>query len=148
MSGNIREMTTEECRALLAPGGVGRVALATARGISIVPVNFTVHQENAIVFRTAPYSELGTYGRGVEAAFETDQLDYTSRKGWSVVAHGQLMLVDDPDEVYDIRQAADPWPWAAGQRSLYMKLTWSEISGRRIEDPAVSEPTPGGRRVR
>jgi nitroimidazol reductase NimA-like FMN-containing flavoprotein (pyridoxamine 5'-phosphate oxidase superfamily) len=148
MSGTIRELSTEECRKLLATGGVGRVALNTGMGVRIVPVNFTVFQEDAIVFRTAPYSELGTYGGGVDAAFETDQLDYTTRKGWSVIAQGHLTFVDDPDEVHDIRGAADPWPWAAGPRSLYMKLTWRELTGRRIEDPEPPAPTSGGRRLR
>lgn len=147
MSGTIRELSTEECRQLLATGGVGRVALNTVMGVRIVPVNFTVYQD-AVVFRTAPYSELAAYGDSVDAAFETDQLDYTSRKGWSVIALGRLTFVDDPDEVHDIRDAADPWPWASGPRSLYMKLTWRELSGRRIEDPDPAAPTSGGRRVR
>ena len=24
------------------------------------------------------------------------------------------------------------WPWAAGQRNLYMKVTWRDLSGRRV----------------
>jgi nitroimidazol reductase NimA-like FMN-containing flavoprotein (pyridoxamine 5'-phosphate oxidase superfamily) len=148
MSGTIRELSTDECRELLATGGVGRVALNTVMGVRIVPVNFTVYQQDAVVFRTAPYSELGAYGGDVDAAFETDQLDYTSRTGWSVIALGRLTFVDDPDEVHDIRNAADPWPWAPGPRSLYMKLTLRELSGRRIEGPDPAAPTSGGRRVR
>ena len=66
---------------------MGRVAMATPVGPRIVPVNYTLHGD-AIVFRTAPYSELSTYGWNTELAFEVDHLDSRPTQGWSVVAVG------------------------------------------------------------
>jgi uncharacterized protein len=125
------EMTVEECLELLNGGVVGRVALSTPVGPRIVPVNYAMYGD-AIVFRTAPYSELGTYGWNTEVAFEIDQIDYEKHQGWSVVATGRAELVEDPDEVADIRRTWDPRPWASGQRNLYLKIVWRNLTGRRL----------------
>jgi len=125
------ELTHEECRELLGTVVVGRVAMCTPMGPRITPVNYTLHGE-AIVFRTAPYTELGTYGRDTELAFEIDNIDYEHHRGWSVVAIGRGHIVEDPEEVQEIRDISDPRPWVAGQRHLYMKLEWRDLTGRRI----------------
>jgi nitroimidazol reductase NimA-like FMN-containing flavoprotein (pyridoxamine 5'-phosphate oxidase superfamily) len=125
------ELTIEECLELLSGGVIGRVALSTPVGPRIVPVNYAVY-DDAIVFRTAPYSELGTYGWNNEVAFEVDHIDYERHQGWSVVVLGRAELVEDPQELRDIKQRWDPRPWAGGQRNLYMKLTWHDVTGRRL----------------
>ena len=90
------ELTIDECLELLNSGLVGRVALSTPVGPRIVPVNYAMYGD-AIVFRTAPYSELGTYGWNADVAFEIDNIDYEKHQGWSVVAIGRAELVEDPD---------------------------------------------------
>ncbi len=126
------ELTVDECLDLLRTNIIGRVALSTPVGPRIVPVNYAMHGDDAIVFRTAPYSELGTYGWNTELAFEVDHLDYDAHQGWSVVAFGRGELVEDPVEVDDIRRAWDPRPWAEGQRHLYLKLDWRDPTGRWV----------------
>jgi hypothetical protein len=59
--------------------------------LRIVPVNFVV-ADGSIVFRTTPYSELGTYGWRCDLTFETDQLDHATRSGWSVLAVGRAEM--------------------------------------------------------
>ncbi len=136
------ELTIDECLELLGGGVLGRVALSTPVGPRIVPVNYAMHGD-AIVFRTTPYSELGTYGWNADVAFEVDHIDYDKHQGWSVVAIGRAELVEDPDEVADIRKSWDPRPWAAGPRNLYMKVVWRDVTGRRIGNdwsPATMSP--------
>ena len=125
------ELTVDECLELLNSNVVGRVAISTPVGPRIVPVNYAMHGD-AIVFRTAPYSELGTYGWNADVAFEIDHIDYDKHQGWSVVAIGRAELVEDSDEVADIRRTWDPRPWASGQRNLYMKVVWRDLTGRKI----------------
>ena len=129
---NIQELTVDECLDLIGAGGIGRVGVTTATGPHIVPVNYAMYGEDAIVFRTTPYSELGSQGSHVEAAFEIDNIDFEKHEGWSVVATGRLEIVEDPEEVADIRRTADPGPWAVGQRHLYFKLRWVNLTGRHI----------------
>ncbi len=127
------ELTVEECVGLLRSGVIGRVALSTPMGPRIVPVNYAVY-EDTVVFRTTPYSELGTYGWNTDLAFEIDHLDYEKHQGWSVVAIGRAELVEDPEELREIRAHWDPTPWAGGRRHLYLRLRWRDISGRRLGD--------------
>ena len=124
------ELTVNECLGLLDGGVVGRVAFSTPLGPRIVPVNYAMY-DGAVVFRTTPYSEIGTHGPRNEAAFEVDHLDYEHQQGWSVVALGRLEELG-PEEVDDLRKVWQPRPWAAGHRNLFLKLVWRELSGRRI----------------
>jgi nitroimidazol reductase NimA-like FMN-containing flavoprotein (pyridoxamine 5'-phosphate oxidase superfamily) len=134
------ELTVEECLKLLHGGMVGRVAMCTPVGPRIVPLNYAMY-DDAIVFRTVPYSELGTYGWNTELAFEVDHLDYEKHQGWSVVAVGKSEIVDDPDELREIRAGWDPTPWAGGRRHLYLRLRWRDLTGRRVAVDWTPETT-------
>jgi nitroimidazol reductase NimA-like FMN-containing flavoprotein (pyridoxamine 5'-phosphate oxidase superfamily) len=128
-----REIDRDECERLLRAGVVGRVALSTPDGPHIIPLNYSV-VDDAIVFRTASYSLLGTYGRNAQLAFEIDHFDYADQRGWSVVARGRGDAMVDSAEIQAIRDQWPPRPWADGVRSLFFKLHWSEITGRRLGD--------------
>ncbi|MGA9746876.1 MAG: pyridoxamine 5'-phosphate oxidase family protein [Nocardioides sp.] len=141
------ELNPEECLELLHANVVGRVAYTSPAGPRIVPLNYAMHR-GAIVFRTTPYSELGTYADGSELAFEVDHLDYEHHQGWSVVAEGRGSRVDDPDEVAEIRRTWDPRPWAGGSRLLYVRLDSRTVTGRRLGgDWTFETASPVRRRV-
>jgi nitroimidazol reductase NimA-like FMN-containing flavoprotein (pyridoxamine 5'-phosphate oxidase superfamily) len=139
-------LSTSECRDLLEEGVVGRVAMATPVGPRIVPVSYRVHGD-AIVFRTAPYSELSTYGWDTDLAFEVDELDHEAHAGWSVVAIGRAHVVDDPEEVRMIRRENEPQPWASGSRHLYVKLAWRQLTGIRLGDDRTEQVEVSRRHV-
>jgi nitroimidazol reductase NimA-like FMN-containing flavoprotein (pyridoxamine 5'-phosphate oxidase superfamily) len=125
------ELSDAQCRELLSAGVVGRVALCTPVGPHIVPVNYTI-VDDSVVVRTTPYSVLGAQARGALLAFEVDQLDYQSQRGWSVVAVGRAEAITAADELHQIRRAWEPDAWAAGTRNLFLRLRWSQITGRRL----------------
>jgi nitroimidazol reductase NimA-like FMN-containing flavoprotein (pyridoxamine 5'-phosphate oxidase superfamily) len=125
------ELPTEECRDLLAAGVVGRVAVCTPIGPHVVPVNYAV-VEDSIVVRTSPYSVLGSHARGSILALEIDQFDYERQRGWSVMARGRAEAVTSAEELEHIRSVWAPQAWAAGQRNLYLRIRWSELTGRRL----------------
>jgi len=125
------ELTTDECRDLLSAGLVGRVAICTPVGPHIVPVNYGV-VDDSIVLRTSPYSVLGSHARGSILALEVDQFDYERQRGWSVVARGRADAITGADELNHVRDAWDPRTWASGQRNLYLRIRWSELTGRRL----------------
>ena len=127
----LADLPYDKCRDLLSGGVVGRAAVCTPAGPRIVPVNYGV-VDDAVVFRTTPYSVLGTYARSTALAFEVDHLDYEQQRGWSVVAVGRANVVEDPEEIEQIRRVWNPRPWAGGIRQLYVRLRWEELTGRRI----------------
>ena len=127
----IRDLSTQECRMLLSSGVVGRVAISTPTGPHILPVNYSMVDEDIIV-RTTPYSLLGTHGRGSTVAFEIDQFDYEQHIGWSVVARGRADLIGDSEQIAHIREQWQPVPWASGTRNMYLRVVCSELTGRRL----------------
>ena len=126
-----RELSTRECELLLRAGFAGRIAVSTPAGPHLVPVNYTV-VDDAIIVRTSPYSLLGTYGREAMLAFGIDGLDRYHRRGWSVQARGRVHAVIDRAEVERIREVAEPQPLADGARTLYLRLRWTELTGRKL----------------
>ncbi len=137
-----RELSARECEALLRSGVAGRVAIATPTGPQILPVNYTV-VDDTIVIRTSPYSMLATHGRDSMFAFEIDAFDRENRRGWSVQARGRAEVVTERAALERIREVAEPQPWVTGSRSFYLRLRWSELTGRQVGEywnPLHDEP--------
>lgn len=133
--GVLHDLSEHECRAHLVDRQVGRAAVVAPDGPHIIPVNYAVVDE-AIVFRTSPFSLLATYGRDAVIAFEIDHFDEVSRQGWSVLARGRTDAVLDSRQIDHIRRIWEPTPWAGGIRNLFLRLTIRELSGRRVGDSA------------
>ncbi|WP_043630235.1 helix-turn-helix domain-containing protein [Nonomuraea candida] len=126
-----------ECRHLLEPGGVGRIAFVGRYGPTVLPVNFRM-SEGAIVFRTEPGGstdeDLRTGMQDVEykVAFEVDRIEELTRGGWSVLAQGSLHHVTEEDERASAA-ATGVEPWVGGQREQYLKIVPTRLTGRRIK---------------
>lgn len=127
----VKELPYAECLRLLNQHDVGRVAVCAPDGPQIVPVNYVVDAES-IVFRTAPYSVLGSHADGARLAFEVDSLQEADQTAWSVVALGTGHLIEDPFELARLREHGGPQPWAGGARPMHVRLTWHHLSGRRV----------------
>ena len=135
---DLRVLSPEECLSLLGPGGVGRVGFTSAEGVVIVPVNFAMAGK-AIVFRTAPDTLLAVHGNAL-VSFEADWLDEARREGWSVLVMGHAHKVASEHEVQRLEHATGLEPWAGGARDVYVRITPSRISGRRIRQAGPSLP--------
>lgn len=141
----VRELSRSECETLLRRGVFGRVAISTPSGPHIVPMNYAV-SESSVVVCTTPYSLLGTYGRDSMLAFEVDHVEHARQRGWSVVVRGRAEPVEDPDELHTMVRVL-PRPWAAGRRSLYLRIALTEVTGRRLGEGWDLEGTLPVRRV-
>ena len=126
----LRDLEPEECRALLSTHGVGRVAVTTAEGPAVVPVNYEV-VDDAIVFRTVP-GALPAAAVGAEVAFEVDRMDEAMSRGWSVLAVGPARAVTEPGEARRLTERAHTTPWAGGERELWVSIRPARLTGRRI----------------
>lgn len=124
-------LSTAKCEELLRAAIVGRVAYNTDEGPQIVPVNYTTVGA-AVVFRTAPDTQLGRHAIGRALAFEIDQVDYADHKGWSVVATGTGELIEDTAALEEATPFWNPRPWVDGERFRYVRLPWTRLTGRRV----------------
>ena len=127
----ISKLTLTECRRLIAPGGVGRIAFGTLSGPVVVPVNFAVLADT-IVIRTAEGSIIDGHA-DEDVALEVDHIDEALCQGWSVLVRGAAHRVSHPAELHRLQEDATIWPWPGGEREVYVRIVPSQITGRRIE---------------
>jgi len=127
----MNKLTPAECRRLIAPGGVGRIAFNTATGPVVYPVNFAVVADT-VVIRTGEGTVLEGHA-DEQVALEVDHIDEALCQGWSVLVRGQAHRVAHPAELWHLREDAVVWPWADGAREVYLRIVPAKVTGRRIE---------------
>jgi nitroimidazol reductase NimA-like FMN-containing flavoprotein (pyridoxamine 5'-phosphate oxidase superfamily) len=132
----LEELDEAECLRLIASGGIGRIGFSGRYGPTVLPVNYQLY-EGTIVFRTAQDSatdedlRTGIANAEYKVAFEIDDFDTAARTGWSVLIQGSAHHVDSDAERASVAGAGvDPWP--DGDRELFLRITPSRVTGRRV----------------
>jgi uncharacterized protein len=129
----MEELDEDECRRLLAERHLGRLAIPDFGGPVIFPVNYVVDQD-LVIFRTDPGSKLDAATERESVAFEVDAVDESTRTGWSVVVRGTLAELTDPADLARLR-TLPLYPWAPGEKTRYVRVRPSSVTGRRIRIP-------------
>ncbi|MGD9960768.1 pyridoxamine 5'-phosphate oxidase family protein [Nocardioides sp.] len=127
--GHLMEMSRSECLEALATRPVGRVAYSDADGPVVTPVNFALDGED-VLFRIASWTSLarGLHGR---VAFQVDDFEEYTQSGWSVLVRGQVSFIDH-DSSGPGPAVNRPTPWAEGRRDLLVRLSPTQVTGRRL----------------
>jgi nitroimidazol reductase NimA-like FMN-containing flavoprotein (pyridoxamine 5'-phosphate oxidase superfamily) len=134
-SSGLEVIALAECVALLESTEIGRIAVSTAAGPRIYPINYHWDGE-AIVFRVAPDSTVAS-SEGSSCAFEVDGSDLRRRRGWSVIALGEPTVVDpdeNPETVKRLERLA-LYPWVPGTKDRWLRLIPAPLTGRRTVHP-------------
>jgi len=124
----LEELSRDECLQLLRESVVGWVAFPDDGGASLVPVNYVLHHQEAVV--------LTDYGTKLAAAAQNRGMslgiggfDAAGRTGWSVVVQGRSRLVGD-DLVNPDLPAIDARALRGGGVRIAIQL--DRVSGRRV----------------
>jgi nitroimidazol reductase NimA-like FMN-containing flavoprotein (pyridoxamine 5'-phosphate oxidase superfamily) len=131
----IEDLEDDECLALIAGGGIGRIAYTSRFGPAVLPVNY-VWRDGAVVFRTAANGPLdedlrtGIANADYKVAFEIDSIDQAAQQGWSVLIQGPAHHVTGAEE--DAARETGVESWAPGDRELFVRIVPSRITGRRV----------------
>ncbi len=132
----LEHLDEAECMRLIAPGGIGRVAYTGTYDLTVLPVNYKLHQ-GAILFRTAAENltvkdlRTGIEGSEYRVAFEVDDFSHGTRDGWSVLVQGPAHHLDNEAERADALTAGvEAWP--GGERDHFIKIRPMRVTGRRI----------------
>jgi nitroimidazol reductase NimA-like FMN-containing flavoprotein (pyridoxamine 5'-phosphate oxidase superfamily) len=123
-------LSPEQCHDLLRRNDLGRVAVTVAALPAIFPVNYAL-LDGDIVFRTGDGTKLRVAVEHAVVAFQIDHYDRSMASGWSVLAVGLAQEVTDPDEL-DRAARLGLRPFAAGDRSHFVRIRPEFLSGRRI----------------
>jgi nitroimidazol reductase NimA-like FMN-containing flavoprotein (pyridoxamine 5'-phosphate oxidase superfamily) len=140
----IEELGEAECLWLVSQNQVGRIAYSGRYGPTVLPVNYRLH-EGSVVFRTGVDSAMdadlrtGISDADYKVAFEVDEINAELREGWSVLIQGPAHHVE-PGAGREAAERAGVEPWPGGEKELYIRITPSRVTGRRIRraGPPVS----------
>ena len=137
MSDNVLETLDEaECLRLISPGGIGRLAFTGRFGLTVLPVNYKLH-DGSILFRTAQDSptgedlQTGIAHAEYQVAFEIDNFNQAAHEGWSVLIHGPAHQMTTDTERALVEESGVE-PWGPGPKELAIRITPDRITGRRL----------------
>ena len=125
-----------ECLRLISPGGVGRIVYMGRYGLTVLPVNYKLHQ-GSILFRTGQDSptgedlQTGIAHAEYQVAFEIDDINPAAHEGWSVLIHGPAhQMTTDAERALVEESGVEPW--GPGPKELAIRITPDRIAGRRL----------------
>ncbi|GHD97183.1 MULTISPECIES: pyridoxamine 5'-phosphate oxidase family protein [Streptomyces] len=127
----IRELERQECLRLLAKAPVGRIVHTRHALPAVLPVNFGLDGDGAVLLRTSAASELARAVDGAVVAFEADEVDPLAHSGWSVVVTGPAAVVTDPGEHRRLVRGG-PRSWAPSPREVFVRIEPELVTGREL----------------
>ncbi|MEU9558662.1 pyridoxamine 5'-phosphate oxidase family protein [Streptomyces fumanus] len=126
-----RELNRQESLRRLARAAVGRIVHTRDALPAVLPVNFLLAEDGAVLLRTSASSELVRAVDGAVVAFEADEVDVAAQSGWSVVVTGPASVVTDPDEhAHLVRTGPRSWvPWPV---EVFLRIEADLVTGREL----------------
>ena len=126
-----RELDLEECRQRLARAALGRIVHTRDALPAVLPVNYLLDPDGAVLLRTSAASELVRAIDGAVVAFEADEVDVASRSGWSVVVTGPASVVTDRTEHARLVRTG-PRSWVAWPVEVFVRIEPELVTGREL----------------
>jgi uncharacterized protein len=127
----LRDLSREECLALLEHAAIGRIGYVVDGLPVILPVNFVLFKDD-IVFCTAKGGTLAWLSNRRRVAFEVDESHPAEREGWSVLVHGSAHEVTDPEQLDELR-AGPLQSWVRTPEEHWVRINVEAISGRALD---------------
>ena len=132
----LEQLDEAECLRLISPGGIGRIVYMGRYGLTVLPVNYKLHQ-GSILFRTGQDSptgedlQTGIAHAEYQVAFEIDNFNPAAHEGWSVLIHGPAhQMTTDAERALVEESGVEPW--GPGPKELAIRITPDRIAGRRL----------------
>ncbi|WP_329438526.1 pyridoxamine 5'-phosphate oxidase family protein [Streptomyces canus] len=126
-----RELGRQECLRLMAKAPIGRIVYTRRALPAVLPVNFTLDGDGAILLRASAASELVRAIDGAVVAFETDDVDAARHSGWSAVVTGTATVVTDPRE-HERLARTGPVPWVPAPQEVFVRIEPELVTGREL----------------
>lgn len=126
-----RELDRQECMRLLPKAPVGRIVYTRQALPAVLPVNFWLDHDGAVLMRISAASGLVRAIDGAVVAFEADQVDADTHSGWSVVVTGEATVVTDPAEHTRLLDTG-PSSWAPAPHEVFVRIDPELVTGREL----------------
>ncbi|UXY31851.1 pyridoxamine 5'-phosphate oxidase family protein [Streptomyces sp. HUAS TT20] len=126
-----RALDRPECLRLLGKVPIGRVVYTRKALPAVLPVNFSVDADSAVVLFTSSGSDLVRAIDGVVVAFEVDDFRAETQSGWSVVVTGRAGIVTDPAE-HERLSRTGPRSWMPVRDGVFVRIESEIVTGREL----------------
>ncbi|MET9046465.1 pyridoxamine 5'-phosphate oxidase family protein [Streptomyces sp. NPDC004362] len=126
-----RELDRQECLRLLAKVPVGRIVHTRQALPAVLPLNFSLDGDGAVLLRTSAASELVRAIDGSVVAFEADEVDAVAHSGWSVVVTGPAAVVTDPVDRERLTRTG-PRSWVTSPEEVFVRIEPELVTGRAL----------------
>ncbi len=126
-----RELERQECLRLLATAPLGRIVHTRHALPAVLPVNFGLDDDGAVLVRTSAASELARAVDGAVVAFEVDEVDARAHSGWSVVVTGTAALITDPAHHRRLIRNG-PRSWVPWPEEVFIRIEPELVTGREL----------------
>ncbi|MFD5515667.1 pyridoxamine 5'-phosphate oxidase family protein [Streptomyces sp. NPDC127066] len=127
----MRELGRQECPDRLGDAPIGGVVHTRDALPAVLPVNFRLDADSAVVLRTSADSEPARTIDGVVAEFEADAVDATAHSGRSVVVTGHAQVASDPAG-HDRLTRTGPRSWVASPSEVFIRIASEPVTGREL----------------
>ncbi|MFE5211498.1 pyridoxamine 5'-phosphate oxidase family protein [Streptomyces sp. NPDC056600] len=133
LNDGFRELDRPESLRLLGTAAIGRIVHTRQALPAVLPVNFCLDDDGAVVLRTSAASELARAVDGTVVAFEADEVDRAARSGWSVLLTGAAEVVTDPAEHRRLAERG-PRSWVAvpPRQEVFIRILPELVTGRKV----------------
>lgn len=92
----VSELSVEQCWERLEQEEIGRLAYRLVDEVHVVPINYVVDDDAALLFRTESGNKLLAAALHSEVAFEIDW--FGAHRAWSVIARGRLRVLEEDEQ--------------------------------------------------
>ncbi|GAA2245969.1 MULTISPECIES: pyridoxamine 5'-phosphate oxidase family protein [Streptomyces] len=126
-----RELGRQECLRLMTKVPVGRIVFTRGALPAVLPVNFGLDDDGAVLLRTSAASDLVRAVEGAVVAFEADDVDAARQSGWSVVVTGSATVVTDAAE-HERLARTGPASWVPAPQEAFIRIEPELVTGREL----------------
>jgi uncharacterized protein len=140
----LEHLNPRDCWDLLTATPVGRIGVLNDSAPEIYPVNHVVDRDT-LVFRTDPGTKLRSLLHSPAVCYQIDSINPQDATGWSVLVKGRAAEITNPDDLRHVRFLPLRY-WALGDKVHWIRITPTEVTGRRIwsrRDPVRSPADRG-----
>ena len=124
-------LSTQDSLRLLGSVPLGRIAYTDRALPAVQPVPFGI-DGGAVIVRTGDESKLAALADKAVVAFQADQLDPETYRGWAVTVVGRADLVTDPDETERLSQLIEPF-WFSTENDQFIHISVEMVAGWRTK---------------
>ncbi|GGU91547.1 DNA-binding protein [Streptomyces albospinus] len=128
----LRQLDRQECLRFLTLVPIGRIVYTHEALPAVLPVNFSLDQDHAVVLRTSALSRMAHAVDGAVVAFEADSFDEAAQSGWSVIVIGRATLVTDRGEQERLR-AVGLRSWVDVAEDAFIRIAPELVAGRLLK---------------